>query len=166
MKRYLEQLKLTPGEIESPAIMDLQNANFVEVSGCVLLQANDMTLPEPDEVDKILTEEKMDRTGYEAFQNHVHLDDIVQIDDFLQQLRSGLAVIESWSEKLKSYYPNYTFHIVLAFDAEEVGNCVVRFYRLRDDETSWIDLENIEGYKLDGFGTRSIMQGYLYFDYR
>jgi len=150
MNGYLEQLKQTPGEVDSPVITGLQNTNFVEVSGCVLLQVNDMALPTPDGVDKFLKEENMDRTGYEAFQNHVHLDDIVPMDDFLQMLRSGLDVIALWAKKLKSSYPNYTFHIVLAFDAEEVGNCVVRFYRLRNDESPWIDIENIEGYKLDG----------------
>lgn len=120
-------MKHTPEAVESSALAGLRNANFVEVSDCVLLQVNEMSLPTPNEVHKFLNEAKMDRTAYEAFQNHVHLDDIVTFEDSMQVIRAGLVLVESWSHKLKIRFPKYTFHIVLAFSEADVGIAMFGF---------------------------------------
>ncbi|MNC39121.1 hypothetical protein D3C75_877610 [compost metagenome] len=62
-------------------------------------------------------------------------------------LQSALSLINEWERKLKAEYPERNFHLILSYDGEEV---VVRFYSLREYELPWIDIDNLEDYKLEG----------------
>lgn len=39
---------------------------------------------------------------------------------------------------------SFKFHIVLSYDKKD---CTLRFYKLRDDESPWFDIENLNDYK-------------------
>lgn len=127
--------------------------DFVSADGCVLLHL--FELPNLDNNRFISNEQIPDRTQLEAFVNHIHLSDIFEeCADFPEDsLRFGLEIVEAWAGRLKVLFPQDHFHLVLSYD--EFGS-VVRFYKLRDDEEPWMDVERLDGYSDEGILVRII----------
>ncbi|WP_342561916.1 hypothetical protein NST84_20020 [Paenibacillus sp. FSL R7-0345] len=75
-----------------------------------------------------------DRTSLEADINHLHMNTL-----FTQEVTPVSL--------LQSEYPERSFHLILSYDGEEV---VIRFYNLREHELPWIDIDDLENFKLEG----------------
>lgn len=84
-----------------------------------------------------------DRTGFEAFENHFHMMDYVKglKDDPIEGLRFALTILEIWECKLTRQFPTYMFHLILWYDGSDT---IIRFYKFRSDEGSWLDLTKLE----------------------
>jgi hypothetical protein len=94
-----------------------------------------------------------DRTGAEAFANHVHVLDLfthsASVDgdrrgdrrwydqtsaDFVAACALGKALAWAWFCKLKADYPQYRFRVYYT----EQDNPIVRFHRVRVGEGVWL----------------------------
>lgn len=137
----------------SPILFDLINPNFVEVKDCILrIKPNEKN--KDIKIDLIYST-FIDKTGFEAFESHIHVIDY--IDEFRYGLFEGLMffmqLTQIWGKKLKETFPQYKFHIVLSYDKKD---CVLRFHRLRNDESPWIDIENLNNYKYEAILVEAI----------
>lgn len=85
-----------------------------------------------------------DRTGAEAFVNHVHLNDLFRDDsgECTYQLtrQQCFQIAEMWMTKLKHRFPRRYFVMYLFIDGEETH---LRFHVLRSSEPLWADLDLI-----------------------
>jgi len=85
-----------------------------------------------------------DRTGYECFVNHVHIDSYVEADEdnsSMHLLDHGVSLCLLLKEKLEESYPREPFRLILAFENQD---CSLRFHKIRPNE-NWID-DNLENY--------------------
>jgi hypothetical protein len=105
---------------------------LVEVQGSVLIKS------EFDGSKHIKLTHFPDRTGYEAFVNHVHFP----LDDHRESLLKCLSYVSNLQRELTAISAGRRFLII--FSAEGT-NCVVRFHQVRPNE-NWIS-EDLEGYK-------------------
>lgn len=126
---------------------------FIEWDGCILLVAsNDIgslgTYFKPNQYF-------CDRTGYEAYNNHIHVNDYFPEAEESQDLslKIALQILDIWEQKLKEHFSNFKFHLILSHDEFD---SVVRFYKYRPEEGSWINVDNIEGYTEGGILLREI----------
>jgi hypothetical protein len=118
--------------------------DFIEVNGCILI--ND---EKPGEGEKLLNMDHIlknfgDRTGFEAFESHVHMMDVSKEfeDNPLMGLMFALKLVEVWSAKLKSDFPGYSFYLILSFDGQD---SILRFHKIRENE-NWVDIDNLNSY--------------------
>ncbi|ACD21845.1 hypothetical protein FDE76_07605 [Clostridium botulinum] len=128
-------------------------SEFFEIKGFVLLKKYKDTVEELDE-NKILSV-YYDRTGYEASYNEFRIEDY--FDSYIGKPMDGLALAiklsEIWEYKLKRDFPSYKFHIIIGFD----GNfTTIRFHRFRDEEGSWIALDNLDEYNGESIAVRIV----------
>lgn len=128
--------------VDYTKVSDLVNTEFYEIEGCVLRNKGEKV--ERLNIDKILCVYN-DRTGYEASFNEVRINDYIEELHYgpVEGLALALRIIEDWENRLKQCFPNYTFHIIVVFDDEYT---TVRFYKFRNEEGSWIDIDNLDGY--------------------
>jgi hypothetical protein len=130
------------GDIElDPRLAAILADGFLELGDCVVLAH------EEGSVEAARIESYPDATGFEAFINHLHLDDELELPatDPLVLEQAGRYVTEL-AELLESEYPDERFAVIIA-----VGDsCVVRFHKQRSGE-SWI----ADG--LEGHGTEAVM---------
>ena len=125
----------------------------IETKGCVLIDDDSIDIKTFD-IERII-EIYYDRTGFEASHNHIHIDSYIDNKkrNADEELILSLKLLDQWEEVLKSYFPQYRFHIVLSFNGAQA---VLRFYRLREDESCWIDIDNLEGYKEEAILVKEI----------
>ncbi|CAM4503297.1 hypothetical protein [Paenibacillus typhae] len=119
--------------------------SFTLWEDCVLLENSlkNVTLPESFSAMRY-----DDRTSIEADFNHLHMNTLfTQEVTPVSLLQSALSLLNEWERKLKAEYPERSFHLILSYDGDDV---VVRFYGLRESELPWIDIDNLENYKLEG----------------
>lgn len=143
MESILEMFNIyNKPEYFSPKLSQLINPVFLELNECILLKQNEGS--RSINVDYIISAFG-DRTGFEAFDSHIHLIDY--IDEFrfgiIEGLRFFLQLSILWGTKLKDTFPQYKFHIVLFYNGD---NCILRFHRLRDNESPWVDINSINDY--------------------
>jgi hypothetical protein len=81
-----------------------------------------------------------DKTGFEAFINHFHLDDFVS-DEFLEY---SFKVIH---EVFANYHSHFTTPLIQAIVSINSSGCSIRFHALRPNEV-WLD-NNLESYEED-----------------
>ena len=62
----------------------------------------------------------------------------------LEGLQFAKKLMEMWATKLKLEFPQYKFSVILTFQDDDT---IVRFHRLRDEETQWINIDKIEDYQ-------------------
>lgn len=144
MSKYQEEVvNVPPVAISNEKIQKFLSSKFVEWDGCILLQAVNDTSGLGTKF--IPNKYYQDRTEYEAFCNHIHVNDLFpELEDFPQQsLKLALRIMEVWEGKLKNDFPSMSFHIVLSHD--EFGS-VLRFYKYRQEEGSWLNTDNINNY--------------------
>lgn len=115
---------------------------FIEVSGCILIKNNsdrDYNL----NMDHILNTFG-DRTGFEAFDNHVHMMDVSKEFEKnpIEGLRFALKLLEVWAANLKIDFPDYPFNLIVTFDGQD---SILRFHKIREGET-WLDTDNLDSY--------------------
>jgi hypothetical protein len=89
-----------------------------------------------------------DRTGYEAFVNHIHITDALgEAGECSPWLALGQAM--ALGLELEALVAAHgSFQIVVAADMDLPADCNVRFYKLRSGEI-WIE-DDLEGYAHEG----------------
>ncbi|WP_252230301.1 MULTISPECIES: hypothetical protein [unclassified Clostridium] len=65
----------------------------------------------------------------------------------------AVKLSEIWEYKLKSEFPSYKFHIIIGFDGDFT---TIRFHKLRDEESSWIAVDNLDEFKGQSIAVRII----------
>lgn len=117
-------------------LLALLNAGFVEEEQCVFL-----ALLKKGPVKRV---DFPDRTGYECFVNHVHIEDYLENGGLtpLEMLGRGLALARELKERLSRLHGAKHFRIIVAFDG---STCTVRFHTVRPDE-EWV-AKGRNGYK-------------------
>lgn len=128
----------------STQIVDIMWPSFVEIEECVLFRSTE------EEAESLNLEFVLksfgDRSGFEAFSNHIHAIDIT--DDFVKHPSEGLKfmlkLMEVWECKLRRDFPHYKFFLTLSHGGKD---SILRFHRLRDNEPSWIDIDKLEDLK-------------------
>jgi len=117
-------------------LLALLNGGFVEEEGCVFL-----SLLKKGPVQRV---DFPDRTGYECFVNHVHIEDYLENGGLapLEMLGRGLALARELKDRLSRLHGTKQFRIIVAFDG---STCTVRFHSVRPDE-EWIG-KGLNGHK-------------------
>ena len=105
-----------------PAMEALINDGFDEVNGCVILRRFRRS------ADATTIEGCGDETGFEAFVNHIHLEDLLAPSTTPQILLAQAAeYVRRLATQLSVAYPDRRFQIIVA-----VGDsCTVRFHTVR-----------------------------------
>jgi hypothetical protein len=144
MKELLGQFQIDP-ERAPPLAVELRRLlepGILCLDGCWLL-ASQLSAG-----DSGAREQLPDRTGYEAFVNHIHVADAIGgAGDCSPRAALGQAVALGLAmEALVAAHGS--FQIVVAVDMESPTDCNVRFYKLRSGEV-WIE-DDLEGYTHEG----------------
>lgn len=118
----------TSSSLPSDLAADL-DAGLTERGGCLVLAAHRSPSDSGD---------FSDRTGYEAFANHVHVE-----SGGGAALRIGLAAADRISEMVQGHRGDG--HVRLIVSAERLDSAIVRFHLLRPGE-SWLaaDIDDYE----------------------
>jgi len=105
---------------------NIEKLEFVEVDDCILLNHKNFNVTESIILDK---------TGFEASHNHVHLDD----------LASALEILALWKIELLKEYPTRNFYLILSSELDGTEP-VLRFYQPRINEPDWIKRDDLDSY--------------------
>jgi hypothetical protein len=127
------------GEMELvPRLAAILADGFLELGDCLVLAH------EEGSVEAARIESYPDATKFEAFINHLHLDDELELPagDPLVLKQAGRYAAEL-AELLQGEYPDEAFVILIALG----DSCVVRFHKRRSGE-SWI-ADDLEGYEYE-----------------
>jgi hypothetical protein len=82
-----------------------------------------------------------DETGFEAFINHIHVEDYLPRDTPQSTVREQASeFVRQLADKLVAAHPERDFHIIVAIS----DSCTVRFHTDRPGQ-SWLS-DDIEGY--------------------
>jgi len=124
-----------------PNLEKVADGGMVLIDGCYFLcdQANGQT--------NVTIKDFQDRTGYECFINHIHVDDYVSGDLVNQSIGYACRVFEKWNEQKF----DGEFIAVIAFTTNEDTNedeATVRFHYRRKAE-SWL-ADDLDGYNDEG----------------
>ena len=111
-------------------LLALLNGGFVEEEECVFLSL----LKKEGPVRRV---DFADRTAYECFVNHLHVEDYLENGGLppLEMLGRGIALARELQERLARLHGKKHFRIIVAFDG---SSCTVRFHTIRTDE-EWVD---------------------------
>ena len=114
--------------------------DLVEHQGCIFLQDG---LACSGGFEKI-----EDRTGREAFVNHVHVLDVLGRDvETIKAARAipndevwqiAMIVAQMWASRLRGAFPDSSFRVYATRDDEPI----VRFHRCYSGESVWLDAAN------------------------
>lgn len=148
MRTQLQEIgNISHTVITNEKVQKLLSSEFFEWDGCILLGA----VNDKNELDTRFKPNKYykDRTGYEAFCNHIHVSDYFpELEECpLQSLILALRILEVWEVKLMRSFPGIKFHLILSHD--EFGS-VLRFHKYRHEEGAWLNIDNIDGYTEQG----------------
>jgi hypothetical protein len=83
-----------------------------------------------------------DRTGYECFVNHIHIDDLVPKCSPQTLVEQAVVLAASLNHRLRIMAPNTTFRFLIS--AHNDGGCTLRFHTVRSGE-EWV-ADNLENY--------------------
>jgi len=119
----------------SQKLQALLASAFVEEDGCCFLEQLKAGVP------TVKLPDFKDRTAFECYVNHIHVEDYSENGGFLPlpMLGYGIAVAQALRDRLAREKPEQHFHVIVNFDGD---HCDVRFHTVRVDE-NWIssDLE-------------------------
>lgn len=132
----LDDLKALPQKL-----LALLNGGFVEEEQCVFLSLPRKAAP----VKRI---DFPDRTAYECFVNHIHIEDYLENGGLppLEMLGRAIALARELKARLSQLHGDKHFRIIVAFCDL---TCTVRFHTIRPDE-EWVDKNAV------GFGAEAI----------
>jgi hypothetical protein len=131
-------------ELEYITVHNIPNIQVIEVNGCILIDEGSISR---DTLDiKRIIDIYFDRTGFEAYHNHIHIGNYLdkELKNSGEELLLAFKAINILGKLLVNRFPQYKFHIVLSFDGNQA---ILRFYRLREDENCWINITNLDGYQ-------------------
>jgi hypothetical protein len=113
-------------------LVALLSGGFIEDEQCVFLSLLKKAAP----VKRI---DFPDRTKYECFVNHIHIEEYLENGGLppLELLGRGFALARELKTQLSRLHGAKRFHIIVAFQGT---GCTVRFHTVRPDE-EWIDKE-------------------------
>ncbi len=117
--------------------------NLVKINDCIIIDMNNRFKEKNIDL-KVVLDRFGDRTGYEASCNEVRINDYIISEDYFGSVRLGKMIMEIWKNKLKLEYPKDKFCIILSADGSYV---TLRFYKIRKDESPWLNEDNLEGYE-------------------
>lgn len=126
----LRRISLPLDTIDTTAYSEF--LRFVDVQGSVLIKR------QFDRSKHIELTGFQDRTGYEAFINHVHFP----LDDDRESLLKCLSYASNLQRELTAISAGRRFLIVFSAEGK---NCVIRFYQVRPNE-NWLS-DDLEGYE-------------------
>ncbi len=89
-----------------------------------------------------------DRTGYECFVNHLHIDDYVRTEgeDVTNIcLVNAISFVKELIERFRNSYKDMKIRVIVSADS---GGCTVRFHRVREGK-SWVS-RDLESYQAEG----------------
>lgn len=111
-------------------LVALLNAGFCEEEKCVFLKRLKEAAP-------VKRADFPNRTAYECFVNHVHIEEYLENGGLppMEMLGRGLALARELKGRLTDLHGRRHFRIIVAFRG--VG-CTVRFHTIRPDE-EWVD---------------------------
>jgi hypothetical protein len=112
------------------------NAGLSEVAGCVVLSFF------AESAHQFSINQYGDETGFEAFINHIHIEDEVPATMGPPELlRQAVMFAACVADRLQRAYPDDAFEIIIAC----ADSYVVRFHKVRPDQ-SWLanDLESYD----------------------
>ena len=89
--------------------------------------------------------EPIDKTQFEAVENHVHLIDNVKKTDFEELIKIGKALGETQRSVLKSKYPDKEFCVFVTVDVG--GAMIIRFHQVWEDEPIYYNPDNFDSEK-------------------
>ncbi len=119
----------------SQKLQAVLDAPLMEEEECVFLA------PLRARVPTVKLADFQNRTAFECYVNHIHVEDYSENGGFLPlpMLGYGMAVAQALRDRLAKEKPGKHFHVIVNFDGE---HCDVRFHTVRPDE-EWIgpDLE-------------------------
>lgn len=131
----------------------LINCELLNNKDLVILNSGGQFIPE------ISIESAADKCEYEDSENHFHIDDYVankmNFND-LQFLGLGLEFTKQLTNRLKNEFPERSFRISLSFgkvadtDVYEFGNCVTRFYSIREEAEKVFKIPDLNTFKEEG----------------
>jgi len=152
MKKQLKKIA-DMSEVDISKIPELFLQDFVEWDSCILLSG--VNASDIKEAHFKPNEHFRDRTEFEAFCNHIYINDYFsEIEECPEKsLKVALEIVEIWEQKLKARFPDTKFHLIVSCD--EFG-AAIRLYKYRIEEGSWINIDNIEGYLENGLLVKEI----------
>lgn len=111
-------------------LLTLLNAGFVEEEQCVFLSLKKQHEP-------VQRMDFRDRTDYECYVNHIHIEDYLENGGLppLELLGRGIAFARELKGRLARLHGMRHFRIIVAFNGL---SCTVRFHSIRPDE-EWVD---------------------------
>jgi hypothetical protein len=119
----------------SQKLQRLLDSPFVDEDGCLFLAQLRSQVP------TVKLADFRNRTAYECYVNHIHVEDYSENGGFapLPMLGYGMAVAQAFRDRLIKERAGKPFHIIVNFDGD---HCDVRFHTVRLDE-EWLssDLE-------------------------
>lgn len=140
MIRMNRRLSLFSGALESwssvalhPSLKLIAKKGFIQRNGCFLLAAA------ADGRTNATASDFEDRTGYECFINHIHIDDYVKEAPAAQAFCFVFAVLSRWRQQWRFG----TLNSIVAF--ADRSSSVVRFHYKRPNE-SWL-AQDLNGYE-------------------
>jgi len=97
-----------------------------------------------------------EKTEYEDFSNHIHIDNYMDVTDEFEYLKVGLEFAKRIYIKLNNNFGS-NFRIIISFsettyenqEIDTYSSCVVRFYMIRPDCDNKFKIDNLEEFKLD-----------------
>lgn len=148
MENYLSKLNINFKEEYlkcKPRHDILDSIKLYQIEDIILLDNDPRKVEEVDY--EFLKKMFMDKTGYEAFMNHHHIEDFFQ-ESISEEVKVNLAVmyIKVLVQRLKESWNLQQFIII--YSTNDEGDHTVRFYKYRKEEAPYLS-DDIEGYELD-----------------
>ena len=111
-------------------LLALLTGGFAEEDECVFLSLLKQGVP-------VHRMDFPNRTAYECFVNHVHVEDYLENGGLppLEMLGRGIALARELKARLSQLHGGRHFRIIVAFQGT---TCTVRFHTIRADE-EWVD---------------------------
>lgn len=119
----------------------------------IILNSGGLIIPE------VQFKNSIDKCEFEDSVNQFHIDDYVadriSYND-LHYLGLGLEFTKQLTRRLENEFPQKHFRIILSFgkvkdtDVYEFGNCVARFYTIREEVEKTFKVDDLNSYEDEG----------------
>ncbi len=111
-----------PASALSPQLARVAGWKFTHIDDCIVFSGQHQTSKRSDFPD---------RTGYEAYVNHIHIDDFVSERNPNSLIEQAFALASHLNYRLQNYAPATDFRFLIAANDE---GCTLRFHVVRDGE--------------------------------
>ena len=143
MKEKMDKLKDLSNSIEIKGELSVLWPEFYEASGFYFMRTRDGEKYANLDRDRML--EMHDYATYlEAGCSDCRINDFFEVENDDERLKLAFTIADMWAMKLSNLFPQEEFHIVIA---EKDGNITMRFHKFRDDEPTWLEEDDLDGYE-------------------